>query len=130
MDEFFDNADLYTDYDDFIYGLFDVACGVGMPISEFWEAEPSDTLVYIDSMRRQKQIDQYNLSVLTAQMFGVTLSNAFRKKGQQAEEYPALSDIFDMPDITEDKPKEEYDPQAALMQRAFDLEKRFGGRKR
>lgn len=68
--------------------------------SQFWEEEPADVLIYIDSVMRQRQADAYNIAFITATMQGINLSNAFRGKGERALEYPTIYELYDWDDPT------------------------------
>ncbi len=87
-----------TDYDDILYRIEEKACAAGMLPSQFWEEEPADTLIYIEQRSKQKQIEAYNVSLLTATMQGINLSNAFREKGARAIEYPSIYDVYEWDD--------------------------------
>ena len=62
-------------------------------------------LIYIDNAIRQRQIDQYNVSLLTAQMSAVNLANSFREKGARPLEYPPIHEVYGW-----EAPKSELDP--------------------
>ena len=115
-----ETAALSEDYEDFLFEMMERACAVGMLPSQFWEEEPSDTLVFIEQAQRQKQRDVYNGALLTASMFGVTLSNSFRAKGSPSTSYPSIEDVFEI-----DEPnKPTITP---LEKRANELRAQFAG---
>jgi hypothetical protein len=91
-----------------------------MPLSEFWEAEPSDTLIYIDNAQRQRQQEVYDIAFITGQMHAVTLANAFKGKGQSAIQYPTIYEVFGI----EDPNKNKVDP---LQKRIAQLRAQFAG---
>ena len=62
--------------------------------SQFWEEEPADVLLYIEAATKQKQTEQYNTSLITAQMQAINLANSFREKGARPTEYPTIYEVF------------------------------------
>lgn len=71
------------------------ACAAGMLPTQFWEEEPADVLIFVEQTMKQKQIESYNVSLVTATMQGINLANAFRSKGARAIEYPPIWEIYD-----------------------------------
>lgn len=86
-----------------MYGIMETACAYGMRPDEFWEAEPYDTLIFIDNAAKQRQRDIYNQSYVTAQLFGVVLANSFRDKGKSPIPFPSFYEVFDIPDPSKTK---------------------------
>lgn len=93
-----------------------------MKPSEFWEEEPYDTLIFIDSAAKQRQRDVYNQSLVTAQLIGCTLSNSFRDKGKPPVPFPSFYEVFDLPDPN--KAKESAFERRIAQLRAHTIPKR------
>lgn len=102
----------------------ETACSMGMLPNDFWEHEPSDTLIYIDSVSRNRKNEMYATSLLIAQMYGVILANAFREKGKPPIEFPQIHEVF--PDLTDAPSTPEVDP---FEKRIVQLRAMFAGKK-
>lgn len=90
--------------------------------SQFWEEEPADVLLFIEQANRQKQRDNYNGALMNAHLFGITLYNSFRGKGEKAEKYPTFEEWFEI-----DEHGEKIDP---LQKRIAEIRAQFGWRLR
>lgn len=103
------DAQLASDYDDFLQLLEEKACGFGMLPCQFWDEEPFDTLIFVEARSDQQRRNDYNVAQITATMNGVNLANMWLKKGQKPHAYPSFYEVYDM----DDPDQEQIDPMEA-----------------